>query len=235
MESKGPSRGLGFAVGIGLLGLTTLPAAVIMAPSGFWAPPQRWYDLALVVAAVGQAVFAGFVIASLRYARMSAEAATAALKHGQLTAERQLRAYVVVEDAWIELHELEGDRAPEVVIRFLNAGQTPARDFNRNFEVKLSLTEEAGIIATASIGFVTEANLGPGRDTLSWADLVEFPSDFTNALKRNTAELRVEVVATYLDIFDCRHTLTMSYILSGSRIIHDNKLRLLIFEDQVQH
>lgn len=85
-----------------------------------------WLTPAIGLAAIAQALFAFWALDGVRHSRQQAEAATLGLAAMQDTAQRQLRAYVVVELRDIE--NADSEERPEGSVRVRNVGQTPAHN-----------------------------------------------------------------------------------------------------------
>jgi hypothetical protein len=110
-------------------------------------------------------------------AKQSADATRDSVKLAEATAERQLRAYVFIQDVNILLRE--NDTIIDVTVKFLNSGRTPGYDLRTTFkaEIKappttgspyteLALPEAKSIIAPRA-----GIDIGPNRLVLQDGDL----------------------------------------------------------------
>lgn len=126
MKTNSTEAGLTVLIGGAIVILLTLVVGMAIGDAFAGRASATWAAIAAILAglaAVAQAAFAAIALASLRYNRIAAEAANETLRHQQVTAERQLRAYLARDTCPVGELDAHGRRRFDLV--FTNRGQTP--------------------------------------------------------------------------------------------------------------
>jgi len=175
----------------------------------FIATSGLWVVTALLWRTTRRAVIDGE--AAIAEAAKAAEAATRQAETTDRTAERQLRAYVFIENAWLK--QTTGHSAWEIRYKVKNFGQTPASNV-----VVIDTGKAIDPAADASLPIpqdITEYGaLAPSGDFIDcWTDKIEFVTRTDLREQRKTIYLAGKV--DYVDAFGTNRWTTFCYSITG--------------------
>lgn len=147
---------------------------------------------------------------SAQAARVQADTARETLKTMQETAQRQLRAYVVIKDPTIRLFPQNPLGATKSVVGFRNTGQTPAYNFRISGYVSLQpVLDEARLVVPVFDQNYGTSTLAPGAEEFVWMDQQFLPANQFAALAAHGMAAYLHGIARYEDIF--KRTWTLNY------------------------
>jgi hypothetical protein len=145
----------------------------------------------------GEAVIAAFTVI-LAFSTIFLWAATRDLVAGaERTAERQLRAYVFIEEANLVYF----DEVPVAQVLFKNAGQTPAYHFVAWNAVRLATFPLDLELRQPADADTNRAFIGPGMKANITTKLARLSEPRKNAIREGSAALYVFGRADYIDAF----------------------------------
>lgn len=161
---------------------------------------------------------------SVRQAGRSADAANAAVKVAESTAERQLRAYVGVADDRVEM--ISPGFQPMVSLEIKNFGQTPAHH--------VIVWTEISVMERGAAVFEEKSDAEPGRRVLNPGAIMTVVSIKDEALtddefgrtKADTARLYCFGTIRFTDAFGRPRTTKFRYETRGGRIVAMERLTL---------
>jgi hypothetical protein len=141
------------------------------------------------------------------------------LKHLEQTAERQLRAYLAIADAFIKL--VDNDTAIETTIMLRNSGQTPGYNFRTTTQVEIKAPPAMG--SPYTVGALTppwaRSIIGPNTShTIGPIRLVFHPGEL-EAIRNGSRTIFVLGRADYVDAFGAdRHFIFRA--LNGRELVN---------------
>ena len=181
---------------------------------------QAWSvfgQAAATILAFGAAVMAAlYARGAVKEGRNSATAAQETLEHAQITSKQQLRAYVGFDGA--EARYLDGSRPVEIMLKFKNAGQTPAYKFSTKGGCTLFPYPGPTKFKDVSDHIHAPLTVPPGGATIKM-EYADLPSARLANLKAGKDVLYVFGTITYEDIFGQPHYVNYRWLIGGKQKI----------------
>lgn len=183
---------------------------------------QDAVDVAIIQAILGLAGFIGLVFTVL-YARgawlaaeKTAKSADDTLKEGRVGQERQLRAYVLVDEA--RAAGMNGEAPLAIGVKFKNFGVTPALKLRMTYYANVHPQGHTPDIKPQRFPDTSEDAVPPNSDRTFSLKLTAQGSDVLAKLKAGTHRLYMWGIFEYEDIFGHAHTTTFfSYATHSKR------------------
>lgn len=164
--------------------------------------------------AIAAASTIGLLWRQAKEAVRSADISQKTLEHAQKTTEAQLRAYVLVDHAKFDPHNVA------IMIVFKNTGSTPARDMKMSVQIIVAKSAEMEVEEETSVP-TRHGPLGPGESFTFLTPLLGLKDGSVQRVQSGIATFIADGTLSYTDIFGADHSTRFRCFTStlGGRLV----------------